>query len=725
MAAFSWNHILHLYNRVFDPLHTSVNMPHPLSNDNATIQTIASVRPAVLYALVIGIDTYPCPDIPDLAGAASDAQAVYDYLHVDLQVPAEHIVILRNEQATREAIIREIKALASRKGIKKGDPILIYFAGHGIATIAPEGWREQGRRISFIVPYDTDTNLEDVQQSKQAIPDRTIGALLHSIAEGKEGVEGIGDNITVVFDCCHSGSGTRSIPVDTVPRSTSDESRRARGFEWKGVVPATLDQEIVREARQGRDIDIAKGFRLSGSRSHVLLAACRETESAYENHERGYFTHALLRVLRAVQLDLITYKDLMKQISNIPGQTPQCEGHNVDRYLFNARVAGRGRAVYEVSRKNSRLTVTAGSIHGVVEGTTFAIYADRDVTPDTKPFTTLKATKVEAFKADLVLLDPSATAVHDRFKSNSPCFAVQNSVGEAPALRLLTALEDGIGQALENVARTHRVGGGPAIVAESEPRQANFGALVAGDTVSYTIYDPLITNHLDRRPSILCGRTKSEVGEVEEVLSAATRFFYHLHHAPRKGELNENVDVQLVRLKRDEEAKLGKDLMRPWMADGANLIRSGLVHVDADGETPYGIILRNDFTAPLHVWAFYFNGSSLAISQYYKPPAFGSNAEPALPGNCDHSQCDHPQTIRLKGELKGELTIGYGTGGGLPHTFFLEEGQDKEVGFIKLFLSTRPIDLSGIVQRTPFGHANARGWRVLHNVSMLIALPLE
>ena len=54
--------------------------------------------------------------------------------------------------------------------------------------------------------------------------------------------------------------------------------------------------------------------------------------------------------------------------------------------------------------------------------------------------------------------------------------------------------------------------------------------------------------------------------------------------------------------------------------------------------------------------------------------------------------------------LKGEnlFTIGYGPSGSVPHTFVLKEGQNLDVGFLKLFLSTKQVELSHVVQLSPF-----------------------
>jgi len=55
---------------------------------------------------------------------------------------------------------------------------------------------------------------------------------------------------------------------------------------------------------------------------------------------------------------------------------------------------------------------------------------------------------------------------------------------------------------------------------------------------------------------------------------------------------------------------------------------------------------------------------------------------------------------------RSELTIGYGDGGASPWQFLLRDGEDKDVGFFKLFLTTSPADLSSIPQDSPFRFAH-------------------
>jgi hypothetical protein len=51
---------------------------------------------------------------------------------------------------------------------------------------------------------------------------------------------------------------------------------------------------------------------------------------------------------------------------------------------------------------------------------------------------------------------------------------------------------------------------------------------------------------------------------------------------------------------------------------------------------------------------------------------------------------------------KGSLPLGYGSSGAPPLKFTLREGQDVDVGFIKLFVSTEQMDLSTVNCKSPF-----------------------
>ena len=56
------------------------------------------------------------------------------------------------------------------------------------------------------------------------------------------------------------------------------------------------------------------GFSRKGLRSHVLLAACRSQELAYERTSRGVFTVALIKTLKDIGVDKLTYATLFDRM---------------------------------------------------------------------------------------------------------------------------------------------------------------------------------------------------------------------------------------------------------------------------------------------------------------------------------------------------------------------------------------------------------------------------
>lgn len=135
-----------------------------------------------LFALTIGINQYLNTEYTALKGCAADADAVEVYLESKLSVPKSQITSLRNERATRSAIIQAFRALKDDDRIDYGNPILIYFAGHGGQATAPEGWPCSGK-VQMIIPYDCGCQFGG--EIVHGIPDLTIAWHLKRIADKK------------------------------------------------------------------------------------------------------------------------------------------------------------------------------------------------------------------------------------------------------------------------------------------------------------------------------------------------------------------------------------------------------------------------------------------------------------------------------------------------------------------------------------------------------------
>jgi len=87
-------------------------------------------------ALIIGINDYKDPDIPDLETAVNDANAMANLLSERYGFEVE---LLLDRKATREAIYRALRSLTS--STETDDSILIYYAGHGdLDRLTNDGW---------------------------------------------------------------------------------------------------------------------------------------------------------------------------------------------------------------------------------------------------------------------------------------------------------------------------------------------------------------------------------------------------------------------------------------------------------------------------------------------------------------------------------------------------------------------------------------------------------
>lgn len=155
-----------------------------------------------LWALIIGIDNYQhsSKTFSKLQGAIRDAGAVNKYLR-SLGVPEGQITNLRDGTATRRGIIKAFEALSDNTEIKSKDAILIYYAGHGgespdksSQTVIPVDYvprpspdhtspLEEHPNSNRTIPSEGQT---DSSSEGCPIPDRTIAALINSIARKRE-----------------------------------------------------------------------------------------------------------------------------------------------------------------------------------------------------------------------------------------------------------------------------------------------------------------------------------------------------------------------------------------------------------------------------------------------------------------------------------------------------------------------------------------------------------
>ncbi len=109
-------------------------------------------------ALIIGINDYHDPEIPDLKTPINDARGMADVLEKRYRFT---VTMLLNEEATRKGIYNALRTLSVQA--QENDSVLIYYAGHGdIDRQYNDGWW-----IPFDArPGDPTTYFDNVQVQK-------------------------------------------------------------------------------------------------------------------------------------------------------------------------------------------------------------------------------------------------------------------------------------------------------------------------------------------------------------------------------------------------------------------------------------------------------------------------------------------------------------------------------------------------------------------------------
>lgn len=148
------------------------------------------------WALIIGINAYQHPRVPQLNYAVADAQKVAAAL-TDLGFPRANMQILLDHSATKGQI--EWALYEAFSGMGPEDRLLVYFAGHG-QTVPLKGGREE----AFILPVDADP----------AVLART-GIPMNDLERVGQRVKA--KHVLFVTDACFSGfTISREIPQESV-----------------------------------------------------------------------------------------------------------------------------------------------------------------------------------------------------------------------------------------------------------------------------------------------------------------------------------------------------------------------------------------------------------------------------------------------------------------------------------------------------------------------------
>ena len=228
-------------------------------------------------ALLVGINRYRIPGA-DLRGCVNDVRNVETLLREVYDFKKKDIVVLTDFAATKQAMQAAIRSLV--RGGRPGDVLFFQFSGHG-SNVPDDNGDEADNRDEILCPTDLDW--------KKPLRDDWLRSTFDTL---KSGV-----SLTVVMDCCHSGTITRAVQPPDAPMVERylpspwdlvavESGRKVRGRLTSGVHGAS------REARAKSDTVVA-------DIPEVLVTGCRDTQTSADAMLGGSFNGALTYCLVA------------------------------------------------------------------------------------------------------------------------------------------------------------------------------------------------------------------------------------------------------------------------------------------------------------------------------------------------------------------------------------------------------------------------------------------
>lgn len=140
------------------------------------------------WAVVIGVDTFKDSKIPKLRYPAKDAQDFAKFLVEKANFAPDHVLLLLNENATRNNIVSSIAGTWLPMRVLPDDLVVIYASTHGSPSELDKGGE------NFLVAYDTEQT--DLFTSGVLLQDLapTIYRRTHC------------DRVVLLLDACNSGA---------------------------------------------------------------------------------------------------------------------------------------------------------------------------------------------------------------------------------------------------------------------------------------------------------------------------------------------------------------------------------------------------------------------------------------------------------------------------------------------------------------------------------------
>lgn len=416
-----------------------------------SIATAAAAEPATQHALIVGVSEYPSLSDRDLRGPMNDAALVASTLG-NWGFNPDNITILADgvegaELPTRAAIIGAMQELVA-ESTRPGDFVYVHFSGHGSQQPAIGGGESQETDgyDEIFLPRDIGHWDDGKAAVENAIVDDEVASFVTQLRNK-------GVFVWLVFDSCHSGDMTRSIPVD-------DELDRRIDF-LDLVAPGQMDSALAAENRATESLELSRGTAEPASffagedivadddaAGFVAFFAAQTTETAPEfrlpawgeRQPHGLFTFTLMNLVQTQPG--LTYRQLGQQALRSyeaihrSRPTPLFVGSELDAPMFGSSTIERVEQ-YRLSVDGDVITVDAGALHDVSPGAVFAV-VPQPGSPDTDVLGHIEVSSAEMSRSTAMTVAYNELGILD--VDEIPASAYARPVQRTMSLSLRVAL---------------------------------------------------------------------------------------------------------------------------------------------------------------------------------------------------------------------------------------------------------------------------------------------
>ena len=378
---------------------------------------------STLHALLIGVDHYfehRLPGgvyYPKLGGCVRDINKIYSFLTTRLQLDPDHILKLTaslgDEQPPEPAaewptyrnMVNAFQTITERA--QPGDQVYIQYSGHGgrTTTMFP-ALKGESAFDEGLVPLDIG---KPDDPDARYLRDVEMHNLIQNLVDKEV-------RLTVVFDCCHSGGATRN---------AGGARKRGIGVEDKSPPPsdsAVGDLPDLIARWQGSGGGTTRSLQNQSSwlfepQGYTLFAACRANESAFEfpfdgRESNGALTYWMLDTLAQsgpnTTWQMVADRVAAKVHGQFEQQVPMLQGEGNFRVFGADQLEARfGVPVLAVEPSRRRVRIGAGEVHGLAEGTRFAVYPSMaDADDERKQQALIELTEIEATDSWATIVEP-------------------------------------------------------------------------------------------------------------------------------------------------------------------------------------------------------------------------------------------------------------------------------------------------------------------------------